>query len=191
MTQSAPMNKNKSASRFLGMPLALALWCMPQTGMAAFEVDGKSVHPGCVMELTPAANGDLLAAEMVLATNMPNTKGCQVSNRYALNKVEHKEGRVSMKSGANAGSFSYKVMHEFGDGIFLLETTHNMGGTFSAQNYLLTMIKKRKIVGGAWADFEKYDVVKLKTLAYLLKKPTAEKLKTLTQSQILKATKDK
>lgn len=105
---------------------------------AAFTVEGKAIHPGCVYELTTQTNGDNIVSSVNLTRT--RSRGCLSSNRYFQNiSKEGNEITFEDKDLLGDGTFSYKIWAEK-DNSFLIRTKETTSGTFSGRQTLIIKI---------------------------------------------------
>ena len=102
-----------------------------------FTYQLKPVHPGCVREF-----------EVSLADSPPpivrsvDVRACVTSNEYYMPFKTGEDGYISYEydlGGGGKGTFAYKYLGKSDNGIFVLATQSNTGGTMVAESVFLVL----------------------------------------------------
>lgn len=91
---------------------------------AAFRLDGKPIHPGCLAEFAADASGDVFPRVMAV-----DVQACTQSEKYCLWALKTYQGILFYENTETKESFGYRYLGRTPDGIHVLDTWENWGGT--------------------------------------------------------------
>ncbi len=141
----APSHISPDRERSPAPPAAPAGSPLPPTGEdtdskkpgKALELDGKVVHPGCVLELTEAINSDIVVHSV--NWSLPDAKGCDRSNRYS-NAAYWQGGTLWFDQTPAGDRFGYQLYRALDERTYVLRTKTQTSGTFGMSSYLFVKV---------------------------------------------------
>jgi hypothetical protein len=104
----------------------------------AFQVDGRAIHPACVYELHVS-----LAELQPVATSV-DVEGCEASDRYGGGEVRALRGGLEYRDESlfGTGFFAYWPVGRTSDGIHVLHTVENGGGSGAFHRVLFVVLAR-------------------------------------------------
>jgi hypothetical protein len=120
----------------------------PANDTALFQLNGKPIHPSCLLLL----NGEL--ADLLPVSTAVDIEGCIQSNQYGIPfVVEDNWYRISDKSLTGDGYFQYRQLGVGNDGIHIIQIEESGGGSGIFGTLLLVRLQNDRVFeSGKWQD---------------------------------------
>lgn len=109
--------------------------CVPPAVSSDFKYHGKTIHPGCIDELTAQPNGDNVTSSVNLGRAAG--RGCPDSNRYAMSYSVSSDGFVEYKQAATGDTFGYRHIREIAPGVHYLVVRLISQGSYASLTSLV------------------------------------------------------